>query len=147
MEDTSCASSVVAGLPDSDSVNTHIPLPANVESSVNLHPEPMSFQPESQMLQNERTNAFKTLSASLGAHGFTESSRQLKLTEASSTDEVYVDAKSTLDETFQQKSINSNGRIWINAAMGIDYNGIPLSSKYTRYVNVANDVIRRSLTV
>lgn len=100
-----------------------------------LYPNQMSFQPQSEAPQTGYTNAFITLSRSLGARDFRDSGTHMTFPDPPSIDEVFVDARSILDEESRHENVSSKGRIWINAAVSIDYEKVPISTKYTRYLN------------
>lgn len=86
--------------------------------------------------QTGHTNAFLTLSRSLGAKDFRKSDAIIKFNEEPlAIDEVFVDAKSILDEENRNENNDFKDRIWVTAAVGIDYDKVPVTTKYTRWLN------------
>lgn len=129
-----------------DSISTlmdtnNIQISAQAANS-HLYPNQMSFQlPRAHTTpQTGYTNAFITLSRSLGARDFRDSDTQMTFTEPpQSIDEVFVDARSILEEeSVRHESVSAKGRIWINAAVGIDYDKVPINTKYTRYLSIVS---------
>lgn len=112
-------------------------LPDRIQSQISqqsancdTHTNSMSVQTLS---QTGHTNAFLTLSRSLGAKDFRKSDAIIKFNEESlAIDEVFVDAKSILDEENRIENNDFKDRIWVTAAVGIDYDKVPVTTKYTR---------------
>uniref|UniRef100_A0A1A9WA31 START domain-containing protein n=1 Tax=Glossina brevipalpis TaxID=37001 RepID=A0A1A9WA31_9MUSC len=91
-------------------------------------------------VQAQRSDAFHTLSRSLGAKDFTEILR-LDFDEPPPLEDEFEDAREHLDENQQIQQQTSTvvsaakssmkGKVWISAAISVDYNKIPAISKYT----------------
>uniref|UniRef100_A0A1B0B6G6 START domain-containing protein n=1 Tax=Glossina palpalis gambiensis TaxID=67801 RepID=A0A1B0B6G6_9MUSC len=99
-------------------------------------------------VQAQRSEAFQTLSRSLGAKDFTEVLR-LDFDDPPPLEEEFEDAKEHLDENLQiqqqtpttaASKLSIKGKVWISAAISVDYNKVPTISKYTRgeYVRYVN---------
>lgn len=117
-----------SGLTFTDGNQTQLLLPSSANSDIQTNS--MSFQTLSRT--EHTTNAFLTLSRSLGAKDFRDSDVSKKFNEPPSIDDVFVDAKSILDEGNKNENNDMNSKIWINAAVGIDYDKVPVTTKYTR---------------
>uniref|UniRef100_A0A1A9VWE5 START domain-containing protein n=1 Tax=Glossina austeni TaxID=7395 RepID=A0A1A9VWE5_GLOAU len=94
-------------------------------------------------VQAQRSEAFQSLSRSLGAKDFTEVLR-LDFDDPPPLEEEFEDAKEHLDENLQIQQQTSTvvpkssikGKVWISAAISVDYNKVPAISKYTRGENL-----------
>lgn len=89
------------------------------------------------------SNAFNTLSKSLGAKDFASILR-VENEEPPPLEEEFVDAQENVSSSSQQMPTTApqtctakyatKDKVWINAAISVDYPQVPPNAKYTRYV-------------
>lgn len=91
----------------------------------------------------DNSTTFNTLSKSLGAKDFTDVVR-LNSNEPPPLEDEFEDAKDhiedekTTDITASVKATNNKGRVWVNAAISVDYNKVSTNTKYTRGENLVS---------
>lgn len=87
--------------------------------------------------------AFQTLSKSLGAKDFSDALR-VNFNEPPPLDDEFEDAKDHLEDEKQTKAttnsplknFNIKGKVWLSAAISVDYEKVPANTKYTRGENL-----------
>lgn len=95
------------------------------------------------MTLHKDSMAFQTLSKSLGAKDFSDAMR-LNFSEPPPLDDEFEDAKDNVDDeqthtkTNQSplKNFNTKGKVWLSAAISIEYDKVPAHTKYTRGENL-----------
>ena len=98
------------------------------------------------MTLHKENMAFQTLSKSLGAKDFSEAMR-LNFNEPPPLDDEFEDAKDNIDETNDEqtntkpshsplKDFNTKGKVWLSAAISVEYDKVPAHTKYTRGENL-----------
>lgn len=95
-------------------------------------------------LNKDSIGAFQTLSKSLGAKDFSDALR-VNFNEPPPMDDEFEDAKDHVED--EQQTINSStrsplkgftakGKVWLSAAISVEYDRVPANTKYTRGENL-----------
>ncbi|XP_030375466.1 steroidogenic acute regulatory protein-like [Scaptodrosophila lebanonensis] len=144
----SCEGSV-STLSDAES---QTPLPGSVGSLRGKFPQQSSYQREDNLAAT--TTTFQTLSKSLGAKGFTGAPVLNYDEEPPPLDEQFEDAKDKAEDdlaaemtktTLSDSVGKTKDKVWVSAAISVEYPAVPPTSKYTRGENIVSGFAFREI--